>query len=71
LEGIVVHEGFLERVEFSISDQPFDGDHFLSFDLLYRDLTGASCFVVNENGAGSADALSAAVFRSREAKVRA
>jgi hypothetical protein len=71
LEGIVVHEGFLERVEFSIPNQPFNGDHFLSFDLPHRDLTGAGCFVVDENGAGSTDALTTAVFRSSEAEIEA
>jgi hypothetical protein len=71
LQGVVVHEGFLERVEFSIPCQPLNGGYFLSFDPLHRDLTGAGWFVVDENGAGSADTLSATIFRSSEPKIGA
>ncbi|MBP1698956.1 MAG: hypothetical protein H6Q41_4144, partial [Deltaproteobacteria bacterium] len=70
LEGIVVHKGFLERVETSTPEQPFNSDDFLSFDLSHRKLARTDCLVVDQDGTRSADTLSAAIFRSREAKVR-
>jgi hypothetical protein len=71
LERVVPDESLLQRVELSVFLQAFDGDDLFSFRILDGILTGQDRFIIDEDGAGSAESLSAAVFCAGVFKVRA
>jgi hypothetical protein len=71
LERVMPHERFLQRVEFSVFLKAFDGDDLFSFRILDGILTGQDRFIIDEDGTGSAESLSAAVFCAGVFKVGA
>jgi hypothetical protein len=71
LQGIVLDEGRLKRVQGAVSGQAFDGDDLLILDVRDGILAGALGFVVDKDRAGAAKALAAPVLRSREFEIRA
>ncbi len=67
----MLYERFLDRMQLSILSQPFDGQHLFSLDDTHGNNARADSPVAEHDGARSALAFSAAVFRSRKSKVGA
>jgi hypothetical protein len=71
LEGIVFDEGFLNGMKSSTDGEPFDGQYVLPPNLRDRDLARPDRFLIDENGAGPAEAFAAAVLGSGETQISA
>jgi hypothetical protein len=62
LNGAMVNECPLDRMEFSVLRQSLDGDHLFTRDILNAVMTGSNGFFVDDNGARPALLAPAAVF---------
>ena len=71
LKGFGLQKRFLNRMQFSVALQPFDGRDFLPNDRAERRLAGACRLAIEQHGAGATHAFTAAVFGSCEAEVLA
>ena len=71
LKGTVVSEGFLQRMEGSISGQSLDGCNLLPAHLPHWNLAGSYGLFAYDHGSRAAKACAATEFGPREAQVRA
>src|SRR5207302_1752803 len=69
LHGAFLDEGFLDRMQFPVLRQSFDGLDFAPSDLRNLCLAGSDRTAIEQHGAGAALAFAAAVFGSREIQV--
>ena len=69
LEGVLVEEGLLHGSELAMLLEAFDGCDLCAASLRDEGLAGANGFAVEENGAGAAHALAAAVLGSGEIQI--
>ena len=69
LKRIVLHKGFLHRMQLSAGGQPLDGHHLFSADFPDGRLTGTHGLVVDQHGTGAAQSLAAAVFGAGQTQI--
>jgi hypothetical protein len=60
----MLHESLLDRVEPAVLGKPFDGQHLFSLDSFYWREAGPGCLSVDQNRAGTAVPLAAAILGS-------
>ena len=69
LKGIVLYERLLDWMQLAVLCQTFDGKNVFSLDAADRRYARPDGSVVHYDGAGAAQAVPAAEFRSREPQV--
>ena len=69
LEGLVLEECLLHRIEVAVLRETFDGGHCFVFDVAREGEAGADGPAVDEHGAGAADADAATFDGALEMQV--
>jgi hypothetical protein len=71
LDGAAFYKRLLQRMQFPVQGEAFNGDHFLARDVFDRVLAGSNSLFINNDRACAALVLAAAKFRARESQVGA
>jgi hypothetical protein len=71
LQGVILHERLLERVQLPVPRQPLNGHDLLVFDVLHLQETGTAGDAVDQHGARAAVPFAAAEFRPGQPEVGA
>src|SRR5487761_863031 len=66
LQAVLLPEPFLERMEFAVAGQPFNGGYFRSISLRGQYSAGLDRFAIQQYGAGPAQGRFAAHMSSRQ-----
>src|SRR5690606_3762649 len=69
LDGVLLEEGLLQRVQLISGVQPFEGEHLAARHVFDRQQAGEERLAVNQNGAAPTAALLAARLRRRIAEL--